>query len=172
MATFTVHHRDRAAAAILADADRLEFVREGFSWTAAILPLVWFAAHGLWLVLMAYVAAVVAMSYAGALAGASGFTTFAVGLGVHVLAGFEAYNLRRWTLRRRGLGEVAVVSGSSLHDAELRFFRSLVADAGETASAAEPQRRATVPPLPLAGASAATFAANPAAIFPEPGGTR
>lgn len=171
MATFTVHHRDRAAAAILAAADRLEFVREGFSWTAAVLPLVWFAAHGLWLVLVAYMAVVGAISYAGELAGASGFTTFAVGLGIHVLAGFEACNLRRWTLRRRGLGEVAVVSGSSLHDAERRFFRALVADAGQT-GAAEPQRRATEPPLPPGRASAATFASNPAAIFTEPGGTR
>jgi uncharacterized membrane protein YccF (DUF307 family) len=73
MATFTVHHRERHAAAILQDADAVEFVREGFSWVAFALPLLWFVAHGLWLVLALYLAAVGALTYAGNLAGLSEF---------------------------------------------------------------------------------------------------
>jgi hypothetical protein len=43
-------------------------------------------------------------------------------LAISVIVGLEAATLRRWTLERRGFREVAVLSESSLADAEQRFF--------------------------------------------------
>lgn len=75
-------------------------VPEKFSWFAALLPPVYGIVHGLWLGLVLYVAALVALVSATRLIGDE------AGLWLYVLLaiaiGFEASTLRRRALRHRG----------------------------------------------------------------------
>lgn len=97
----------------------LVLVPEGFSLVAALLPPLWFLRHGMWLVLVLYLALAVlaALLLPGAL------RPYAW-LGAHWLAGLQAQDLRRWTLARRGLPAAAVVLGA---DEESALLRALAA---------------------------------------------
>jgi hypothetical protein len=94
-----------------------ELVPEGFSLIAALVPPLWFLAHRLWLVLAIYVALV-------ALAGflLPGRVLPIAIIAAHVLVGFSAQDLRRWTLARRGLPIAGVVMA---RDAEAALLRAL-----------------------------------------------
>lgn len=75
-------------------------VPERFSWFAALLPPVYALAHGLWLGLVLYGAAVVALVAASAWIGEdAGFWLYVL---LAVLVGLEAPALRRRALRARG----------------------------------------------------------------------
>lgn len=108
-----------------ADRDHPEdvvLVREGFSFWAFLFQMLWALYHRLWLVtglflLLALGAEILARNL-GLGAGAQLVLSLAVG----VLIGTEANNLRRWTLRRRGYRETAVVAGHDLDEAELHYF--------------------------------------------------
>lgn len=102
--------------------DDLEFVREGFSWAAFLFTVVWPLYHGLWLVFVIVLAVSAVLSAAMSVLGVSDFGQGAVWLAAALLFAFEANNLRRWTLRRRGWRDVGVAAGRTLSDAEYRFF--------------------------------------------------
>ena len=74
-------------------------VPDRFSWFAALLPPVWAIAHGLWLVLIGYVLAVVLLGVAAIYVGEE--AAFWLYVLFVLLIGFEASNLRRRALRRR-----------------------------------------------------------------------
>jgi hypothetical protein len=63
----------------------------------------------------------------------------ALGLAINLLMGFEGNDLRRWTLGRRGLRLVGLVSGRRVADAERRFLETLV-DGTYAASPVGPAR--------------------------------
>ena len=48
MLTFTVHEPPDPPADRIDRAERLAFVRDGFSWSAALFTPVWLLAHRLW----------------------------------------------------------------------------------------------------------------------------
>jgi hypothetical protein len=91
-------------------------VPEGFSILAALVPPLWFLAHRLWLVLALYVALAVLMAFL-----LPGPVLPFASLAAQLLVGFEAQNLRRWTLARHGLPVVGVVMA---HDAEAALLRA------------------------------------------------
>ena len=102
--------------------DDLAFVKEGFSWPVLLLPLFWPLYHGMWGVFAVVLAVIVgaeALIDAGALPAGP-----VAAAEVMLLVGyaFEANNLRRWMLARRGWRQVALVSGGSLAAAERRLF--------------------------------------------------
>lgn len=122
MLTFTVHEPPNPPADRIDRAERLAFVRDGFSWTAAVFAPVWLLAHRLWWAFAGYVAAEVAIE----LIRQSGFlhpgwTTLAA-IGMSLLIGLEAGTLRRWSLDRRGWTTLGSVSGRSAEDCERRFL--------------------------------------------------
>lgn len=125
--------------------ERIVLVREGFSWGAFFVPLLWTLHRRCWpaLVLYACVAGLLltalllfdaadqALNYAmGAIVlGLPALVSFypdpGIGLTallVCALLGFEANDLRRWLLARRGYHVTAVVSGRSLLEAEAAYF--------------------------------------------------
>jgi len=75
-------------------------VPEKFSWAAALLPPVFLLRHGLWLELLGYSAAIVALSFAAPFVGG----TAAVWLYVLLAAwlGFSAATIRGAALKRGG----------------------------------------------------------------------
>ena len=121
---YTVHEPPNAPADRLELAESLVFLKDGFSWGAALLAPLWLVARAEWMALAAYAAAV--MVLAGFLR-AIGASPEWVGLAIvalNVFAGFEASSLRRLSLDRRGWQEIGTVSGSSQAECERRFFET------------------------------------------------
>ncbi|MDP9139067.1 MAG: DUF2628 domain-containing protein [Pseudomonadota bacterium] len=116
MRHYTVHVRPEA------DPDDVRFVKDGFSWPAFFVPVVWLVvkAHWLWLVLYLLASALI-----GAVVSAGNLTgdAFAVMLAaLSVLAGLEANDIERRALARRGFVSRGSAAGADLEAAELQFF--------------------------------------------------
>jgi len=92
---------------------------------------------------------------------------FLVGALIALLVGFEAANLRRWALLRRGWRERPTVVGDDLAAAERRFFAAYVAsEAARDAAPASPSPPAAPAPAPRPAAP------DVIGLFPQPGASR
>lgn len=124
MSVYTVHEPPSPDADRIERAASLLFIRDGFSWAAAIFGPLWMLAKGLWLVTLAYLVGTVliglALSFAGVAPGWGGL----IASGINVLIGFEAVSLQRWTLERRGWQMIGTVTGRTRAECERRFFES------------------------------------------------
>lgn len=100
--------------------ERYVFVKDGFSWPALLVPIIWILWHRLWLTLVYYVVFVLVVAWTGRLLGE--LAAMALGaIGLIVLA-IEANNIRRLSLESRGWREVGSSLGRNLEEAEVRFF--------------------------------------------------
>lgn len=116
------------------------FLKEGFCWPALFVPLPWFLYHRMWWAAGVYVAASVLLGMAGQLLGPQEFPAALLGLGFGLIVAFEAHELRRWQLTRRGFRHAASVAAKNLLQAEARYFagRNPVAPVAAAPSAAAP----------------------------------
>ncbi len=122
MIAFTVHEPPDPPADRLDRAESLVFVRDGFSLSAMLFAPIWMMLNGLWLVLLGYIVVVALLTVPFVLVdGGEQWLTIAL-LALHLLIGFEAGSLRRWTLDRKGWRYVASVTGRTTADCERRFF--------------------------------------------------
>lgn len=119
MRTYTVHELAGAPA----DGKGIVFVREGFSWTAAVFNLFWLLFHRLWVAAAFYFALTVALMMGARAAGFSEEVASVLSLILQGFLGAAAHDLQRWTLNRNGYREIGIASGISLADAERDFFR-------------------------------------------------
>jgi len=168
MSVYTVHEPPPRIAGALAEPQRLEFVRDGFSLSAFLLTPLWMIWHRQWLVLAVYLVALLVIDGTLRALGASAALVGLAGVLISLLVALEAATLRRFTLLRRRWRDVGMVSGARIEDAELRFFTSWVRQAG----ASDPSHAASSdrPPPGLIAASAETTGV--VGLFPEPGGSR
>jgi hypothetical protein len=122
MLTFTVHEPPRPPADRIDRAESLVFVKDGFSWLAALFSPIWLLVHRLWWPLLGYVA----LSVIFELVRWSGFVDSdwisLAYIGLHLLIGFEADALRRWSLDRSDWRTLGSVSGRNAAECERRFF--------------------------------------------------
>jgi len=121
MLTFTVHEPPDPPADRVDRAESLVFIKDGFSWVAAVLAPIWMIAHRLWWPLVGYVALSGAIEGVRAAAGLHQWLALAA-LGLNLIVGFEADTLRRWALERRGWRMLGTVTGRTVLDCERRFF--------------------------------------------------
>ena len=97
---------------------------------AALFAPLWLLANRMWIVLAGYLAAVVAVRLGvGWLAGSQSTTLLMIAL--HLLIGFEADTLRRWTLDRNGWRMVGSVLGRNWAECERRFFDAWLKKVGD-----------------------------------------
>jgi hypothetical protein len=122
MAVFTVHEPHPRKHESAAAPERYKFVRDGFYFWAFLLGPVWMLWHGLWLVLLFYVIATIAVQIGLFALGMSSAVKFTVGFLIAVLVGCEAGTLWRFSLRR--WTQIGVVVAPSREEAERRFFSS------------------------------------------------
>ncbi len=167
MSVYTVHEPPPRGADALAEAERFVFVRDGFYWWAFLLTPLWMLRHRLWLVFAIYLVVVAGLDTALHGIGASAFLITVVGVLISLLAGFEAGTLWRFTLRRRRWGNVGIVSGDDLEDAERRFFDSWIRAA--SARGAAPSSPPPPPAQRAQPASHGTDTSGVIGLFPEPG---
>ncbi len=147
-----------------ARAERIVFVADRFSWGAFLLAPLWMLWRRLWLIFLAYLMLMAAVTVGLRFAGVGPGARFLVMALIALLVGFEAANLRRWALLRDGWRERGPIVGHDLAAAERRFFDAYVATAAAREAAA-------------AGRPAAAPASRPAAsdvvgLFPQPGAGR
>ena len=100
--------------------DRFRFIKDGFSWPALFVPVVWILWHRLWLALVWYVVFMLVIAWAGRLGGDDLALPLAL-IGTLFLA-LQANDIRRAALERRGWDEVGGSFGRNIVEAEARFF--------------------------------------------------
>lgn len=137
MKIYTVHNRQEASGSLVGLAEDVILVKEGFSWPALFIPLIWLIYKRMWIVLGFYLAAeagLMATVYGGLLPeiGATAGT-----LALSLILGFEGNDLYRWTLHRRRYREHGFSVGEDYAAAEHRYF-SAMADALGRGRAAAP----------------------------------
>jgi hypothetical protein len=111
MTTYSVYAESNDATAAEA-----VFLPDKFSWPAFVLTWVWALWNRMWIV-TALVLSV--MFIASAL---PAVPQFLLSLAVNIFMGLHGNDLLGWSLKRRGLSEIALSNGGSLEEAELRFY--------------------------------------------------
>ena len=156
MKTYTVHMHNLSGDAEQQAAEAV-FVREGFSFWALLFPLIWLIVNRMWLVLGGYLVLVIALESLSLLVGEIVPGVFVATLSL--IIGFEAGQLRRWTLGRKGYRTIGIAAGRDLAEAERRFFDSWIAKAKAQPAPPprEPKRYTFTGERPVAG------------LFPQPG---
>jgi hypothetical protein len=118
---YTVHEPPNGPANRLESAERLVFVKDGFSWFAAAVPPLWLLMKRMWLEFAIYVGATGLLVWLLTTVDATN-TSNAILLIVQIIFGFEAGALYSAALERRGWRLVGTVSGRNAEDAERRFL--------------------------------------------------
>ena len=111
--------------------DRLEharFVRDGFSWMAFFVPIIWLLVHRVWRWLLVILAFDVALVVLGGRLGLPPATLTLAGLLEMLFVGLEARHWHGLALERRGYHLADIVQADTLEDAEYRFFERLPAE--------------------------------------------
>ena len=124
MTVYSVYEPGKEAPDIAVRADRLAFVKEGFSWPAFFLPALWLIYQRMWIELVVFVIACVALQWAFGLSDQGQALFGWASLALVVLFAFEANDLRTAALERRGYQLAGVASGRDRTDAERWFFRA------------------------------------------------
>lgn len=114
---YTVHLRQPVR-----DSERdLVIVREGFSWGAFLVSVLWALWNRLWLVAVVLIALELLLPLVAGWVGLGTASGGILSIALAVLAGLFGNDLRRWTLEGRGYAEVALVAARSPDEAEQRF---------------------------------------------------
>jgi len=119
--TFNVYEPRNAPSNRLASAEQLIFVKDGFSWVAAVLPAIWLLWKRMWLELIVFIGGAGLIVWAFTAAGAPNVGN-AILLIAQIVLGFEAGQLYGDALERRGHRFVGTVSGRNAEDCERRFL--------------------------------------------------
>jgi hypothetical protein len=120
--SFAVYQPPNPPADRLDRAAGLLFLKDGFSWAAALFAPLWMLAHRLWWQLLGYLAVLALLLSAGS-AFAVQERWIALGaLALNLLVGLESGPLRMWSLARRGWKILGAVTGKSLSECERRFI--------------------------------------------------
>jgi hypothetical protein len=156
MAIFTVHAPEGGLGEAIG-ADRLVYVREGFSWGALVVPFLWAPWNGLWMVFSGWLAVTLVLQGVEWLAPTAG-AVLSLAFGLWFAA--SARDLQRWSLDRRGHRLVGVVEARNRDDAAIRLLASVLARPETTATArialatVLPAARTPREPLPVIGFAA------------------
>jgi hypothetical protein len=121
MRSYTVHLKKTADPLFTPDLGAV-LVREGFNWAAFFFTWIWALCCGLWIVAALLFAGDVGIVLLFELVDLDAGSQFWATVGWHIIVGFIAEDLRRWTLHLRGYALAEIVAAESLAAAERRFF--------------------------------------------------
>jgi Protein of unknown function (DUF2628) len=101
---------------------RVEMVREGFSFFAFVLNFFWLIFNRMWWVLLGYAAVLVLAGFAAEILKLTDPAILGLQMLINLLLGFHAYDLQGWVLRRRGYRLAGVLVGESEMDVQRRYY--------------------------------------------------
>ncbi|MCG8512273.1 MAG: DUF2628 domain-containing protein [Rhodospirillales bacterium] len=116
MRVYTVHFRHHLGG------PEFVLIKEGFCWPAFVLSVFWALWHRLWLIALLLVVVPLALGAAGLWLGLDPIGESALSIGLALLTGYFANDIRRWMLDRRGYSEEGVVIGDNQDEALRRFL--------------------------------------------------
>jgi hypothetical protein len=122
MTTFTLHLPGDARPGDPGALEEAELVKDAFSWGAFFFTFLWFFVHRLWLAGLSILVLVVAFGVILELLDVHSAARTVAMLLLQTLIGLEANSLRRWTLARRGLSTMDVVTAADRDEAESKAF--------------------------------------------------
>ena len=120
--SYCVHEPPNPPADRYERAEQFLFLKDGFSWSAALYAPFWLLAKGQWLALIGYLLIAFAIVAGLNALGVQPLWIFLCVLALHVLIGAEATSIQRWTLEQRNWNFIGTVVGRNLRDCERRFF--------------------------------------------------
>jgi hypothetical protein len=165
MPVYTVHAP--TAPASREDTDTFVFLRDGFHFWAMVFGPFWLLWHGLWLVLLGYLAVSGVLGVSLALLGAATGTRMLVFGMLAFLMGLEGASLRRWSYSWRKWRQIDFVVADDEEAAERRFF-----DRWTDQREAGPQPSYSVSTAPSQPHATPAVPQGIIGLFPEPGGAR
>ncbi len=122
MRIYTVHERPYwQTSETEAIGHPVTLVREGFNWFALVLPLIWALWHRHWLVTGVLAGVAVVFNLAVTLLELGEPYITILGGGLLLWLGFEANDIRRWSMRRAGWRDLGIISGRNRDEAEWRY---------------------------------------------------
>lgn len=157
MQTYTVHEPRVPPEEVEERAAALVFVKEGFSFWTLIFPALWFLFHGLWRGLFYYLVLAGGLMAGLTQIGASEQVIAWGGLVLNLIFAFEARDIHRASLERRGYVLKAVVSGRNLQECERRYLMEWLPQAQRDRERAAQQAAASASteggpaPVPIIG---------------------
>jgi Protein of unknown function (DUF2628) len=141
MITFTVHEPPDPPADRIDRAESLVFIKDGFSWVAAIFAPIWLIAYRLWWPLLGVVVLMACFELVKRMTDVDQRWVGLAGLALNLMIGFEADSLRRWALERRGWRMLGSVTGKTAAECERRFFETWLPSQPIIAPRADPPTR-------------------------------
>jgi Protein of unknown function (DUF2628) len=141
--TYTVHEPHPVAEDTDERATRLVFIKEGFALLAFVIPAVWLLLNRLWLALVLFI--VVSVGLVALITSVGGSPAMAAWASfvLNLIFGFEARNIHRGVLARKGYEVIGVVTGRDLEDAERRFLSEWLPEAKASGGGSRPSTTST-----------------------------
>lgn len=150
MATFTVHEPPNPPADRIDRGDSMVFVRDGFSLNAALLTPLWLIGNRHWIALAAYAIGMALLVGALLLLDVNPAWITLWVVAYQLIWGYEADELERGALTRRGFETVGTVSGRTRRECERRFFDGWLPRQPILSAAPPPAPRTPAEPPPAA----------------------
>lgn len=108
--------------------DKVAFIREGFSWGAFLLSVLWALWHRMWVIALLLFVVFAALAVAAKLEVIRSDLAALVQFAIVLLFGFEARNLQAQALERTGFRHTGLIQATSLEAAELTYFAGRAPD--------------------------------------------
>ena len=102
--------------------ENMHFIAEGFSFTAAIFQQFWFLYHRAWSTALAIMIVVTALALMLQYDFFSVYEVTLIQLAIFLYLGFEAQDLRRAILRKKGFRLIGIVAAKNENEAKIRFL--------------------------------------------------
>jgi hypothetical protein len=133
---YSVYEPPQPPANLALRAEKLAFVKEGFTWPALFVPALWLIYHRMWIELIVFLAIFAVLPLAFGLDRQNEELMSWISLALVMLFAFEANDLRSASLERRGYTLAGVAMGGDRTEAELDFFRHWLPQQSGTAKPA------------------------------------
>jgi Protein of unknown function (DUF2628) len=122
--SYTVYEPHQVEQDLVARADELVFVKDGFAGWAMIGSVFWMVYYRLWMPLIGFVVAFGVLVGLAYLFGASTAASGLLFLGLSVSFGFLANDIRRLVLENEDYKMIGAIAGPSKIECERRFFHN------------------------------------------------
>ena len=137
MTVYSVYEPSDAAQDLEARAEALQFVKEGFSWPAFLVPALWLIYCRMWVEFALFIAVFGALQWGLGLDKPGHEVLGWLLAGLFALFAFQANDLRGAALERRGYRLIGLAEGKGRTEAELSFFKSWLAQQAKSGRSGE-----------------------------------